>query len=147
MENHLSLIAPGFRNLLSTLRLDLVLTCLHRRPIKCTPVDIFQIGITFQSLNGLAMLRSAPMFGHQILHRTFHHVCHITLAMLLSITWFQMITRNTSRSIAFVLISTKKHRALWADKQLYVQVLAPIDYTCSAFRCVITASLFEDHIP
>ena len=41
----------------------------------------------------------------------------------------------------------KKQRALWADKQLYVQVLAPTDYTCSAFRCVITDSFFEEHVP
>ena len=41
----------------------------------------------------------------------------------------------------------KRQRALWKDKQLYVRVVAPTDYTCSSFSCVITDHLFEDHIP
>ena len=41
----------------------------------------------------------------------------------------------------------KQQRALWPDKQLYVRVVAPTDYTCAAFECVITDHLLENHIP
>ena len=41
----------------------------------------------------------------------------------------------------------KPQRARWSDRQLYVRVVAPTDYTCAAFQCVITDHLIEDHIP
>ena len=40
----------------------------------------------------------------------------------------------------------KQQRALWTDKQLYVQVVAPTDSTCVYFRCVIIHNLFDDQI-
>jgi hypothetical protein len=41
----------------------------------------------------------------------------------------------------------KQQRALWSDSQLYVRVVAPTDYTCAAFKCVINDNLLEDHTP
>ena len=41
----------------------------------------------------------------------------------------------------------KQQRALMCDRQLYVRVVAPTDYTCAASKCVITDHLIEDHIP
>ena len=38
-------------------------------------------------------------------------------------------------------------RAVWLDKQLYEQVLRPVDFTCTAFECVLNGNLLEYHIP
>ena len=38
-------------------------------------------------------------------------------------------------------------RAFWSHKQLFVQILRPVDWTCTAFECVLNDRILEDHIP
>ena len=40
-----------------------------------------------------------------------------------------------------------QQRAVWVDKQFYVQVKKPTDYICSSFECVLNDHLLERHIP
>ena len=40
-----------------------------------------------------------------------------------------------------------QQKVLWKHKQLYVQVLRPVDYTRTAFECVLNGRLLEHHIP